>query len=302
MFGYISPYKLDLRVRDYNLYKTYYCSLCKQIKKNYGNLPTLSNDTIFLAIFLDSLETYKTKIDKELCIISLKKFKIITNSNSLDYISHINFILTYNKLIDDINDEKTLNSRLKNLVKSTVLDRYKNKIPSYLDELCSKINDELDRLRKLEESDEKLSIDEYSDPFAKIMVDIINCYIKKYNINGVQNDTLNEILYNVGKWVYILDAYDDIQEDYNKNRFNAIINSSGYEIENNMSIEEYKISIKDRIEMILNYIGATCLENFSKLGIVKNYELIENFFQLGFPSKVESILSNSKANCKSEEQ
>ena len=36
MFGYVTPCKMEMKIKDYEKFKAYYCGLCNSIKNNYG--------------------------------------------------------------------------------------------------------------------------------------------------------------------------------------------------------------------------------------------------------------------------
>lgn len=38
MFGYVNVCKDELKIKDYNLWKSYYCGLCKCLGKRYNNI------------------------------------------------------------------------------------------------------------------------------------------------------------------------------------------------------------------------------------------------------------------------
>lgn len=70
MFGYVTPYKMELKIKDYEKFKAYYCGLCRSIKYNIGNVPriSLNYDMTFLALLLDSLGTgEQTYVKKKMC-------------------------------------------------------------------------------------------------------------------------------------------------------------------------------------------------------------------------------------------
>ena len=54
MFGYISINKAEMKFKDYDVYHSYYCGLCKVLKECYGRRGqvTLSFDMTFLVICL----------------------------------------------------------------------------------------------------------------------------------------------------------------------------------------------------------------------------------------------------------
>ena len=57
MFGYVIPRKSELRVREWESYRAYYCGLCKELGREYGFLSrfVLNYDLVLLALTADSL-------------------------------------------------------------------------------------------------------------------------------------------------------------------------------------------------------------------------------------------------------
>ena len=52
MFGYVNVYKDELKIKDYDTYRAYYCGLCKMLGKRHNALARLSlnYDLTFLAV------------------------------------------------------------------------------------------------------------------------------------------------------------------------------------------------------------------------------------------------------------
>ena len=115
MFGYVTPCKMEMKIKDYEKFKAYYCGLCNSIKNDFGNLPrlTLNYDMTFLAVLLDSLSESKYNFVKFKCLIHpLKKRIMINNNKALDYAAFCNVTLAYYKLMDDVYDNKTIKSKI----------------------------------------------------------------------------------------------------------------------------------------------------------------------------------------------
>lgn len=293
MFGYIYPFKPDLKIKYYNKFKSYYCSLCHSIKNNYGNIPrmALNFDTTFMAIFLDSFTHNNPIIEKKRCPIHpIEKKYIMKNISSIDYASHITIILTHNKIVDDINDE----NNLLNKIIFPIYNKYIHKLPEKLVPLKISIENDLKNLRNLELSDEILSIDEYSHPFANLTKTIFNVYCKQNNFDNSSINYITNIGYNLGKWIYIIDALNDIEKDKKNNCFNPITHIHNKE-KNITNINEFKISMGEKYKPLLTHINYNCLDNFKSLKIAKNYDLIENILQLGMPFKMDKLIN--KCNC-----
>lgn len=281
MFGYVTPCKPELKIKDYEKFKAYYCGLCLSIKKNYGNLPrlVLNYDMTFLAVLLDSISDKKCEVHLGRCITHpmRKKYFIISNA-AVDYAAFCNISLAYYKLLDDVEDEKNKTSK----IKSILLKSYFNKFPKNLKDNTDYIKNNLLELSKLEKSDLKLSIDELSHPFADLTGFIISRYSDDKNLRNV----LYNLGYNLGKWIYIIDAYDDLEKDMKKNKFNALNISMN---DDHLPYKEFSSNIKSKVSFILGLCGKSCLDYLNKLPMKTNVAILHNILQYGLLSKMENL-------------
>lgn len=275
------PSKGELKIKDYEKFKAYYCGLCLSIKKNYGTLPRfiVNYDMTFVAILLDALEEEPCKLHLGTCIAHpFNKRNFIINNSALDYASFLNVALVYFKLTDDVKDDKSKLSALS----AFFLKNYFNKFPDNLKEHSNLIKEKLNELYKLEDSRAKISIDELSHPFAELTAFVLSSYPKLEK----HKDTLYTLGYNLGKWIYIIDAFDDLEEDMQKGKFNAINNIFNTE---NLPFEEFKVSIKDRVDFILVTCARGCYECLNNLPLRTNKDILYNILQLGMLEKMEKV-------------
>lgn len=282
MFGYVTPCKMELKVRDYEKFKAYYCGLCHTIKDQYGNLPrvTLNYDMTFLAILLDSLNDKALASKQIVCALHpLSKKLILYNNEPLRYAAQCNIVLTYYKLIDNINDDNSIQSKLaikvlKKHIKNSQLNNY--------------IKKSLNKLYKMEEEAYKYNIDEISHNFADLTGYIISEYVKN-------NDEIKEKLYwlgyNLGKWIYIIDAWDDLEKDMKENKFNLI---NALYNKDNLSFQELNDKVKENIDFILTSCGYACFASLKNLPIKKNQELLTNILELGLLEKMDTVFKRSE--------
>lgn len=285
MFGYVMPYKLELKIKDYEMFKAYYCGLCLSIKENFSNLCRLSlnYDMTFLGILLDSLSADKNSYEVSRCIAHpLKKKPKVINNKALNYAAFCNVALVYYKLLDDYNDDKALTKKLlsiylKKFIENENLD---------LKPLLKNMEDNLAKLTELENSTEYVSIDELSHSFADLTGFLISFY---YNDQEFQQD-LYTLGYNLGRWIYIIDAYDDLEDDLKKQKFNAINKAFNTE---NLSFEELIEAQRDRIEFNLMMSASTTVDALNNLPLKKNNDLLFNILQFGLMNKIEIIKSRS---------
>lgn len=281
MFGYVAPYKMEMKVRDHEKFKSYYCGLCIAIKKKYGQLPrfSLNYDMTFLGILLDSLEDKKITYIKGNCIAHpLKRKNIIVDSSALNYAAFCNICLTYYKLLDDYYDDKSIISRLL----GSFLNTYLKDTPTNLKNLMDYIEKKLKDLSLIEENNNGKTLDELSHSFADLTGFIISNYVDN---NDYKLD-LYWFGYNLGKWIYIIDAYDDLQKDMAKNKFNAINSSLNVD---SLSYNELKPLIEERIDFTLTSCARQCYEAFLKLPIKKNVDLLENILHFGLLNKMNLV-------------
>lgn len=285
MFGYVTPCKMELKVKDYELFKSYYCGLCIALKNNSNNLcrMVLNYDMTFLAILIDSLNQDKNEFILNSCIAHpMKKRVKIINNRALDYASFCNIALVYYKLLDDYEDDVALTKKFLSLF----LKKYIKSNKDYM-ELLNIIEKNLLELNAIEKSKKSISIDEISDKFATITGFIISYYYK----NSDYCDALYDLGYNLGRWIYIIDAYDDLKDDMKKGNFNALNTSFN---NNNLSYDDFLIKYRERIEFNLILSANSTLECLNKLPIVKNKDLLYNILQLGLMDKIENIKLRSE--------
>lgn len=286
MFGYVMPCKMELKIRDYEKFKAYYCGLCLSLKNNFGNVSrfALNYDMTFLGVLLDSLDKNKNSYINSGCIAHPigKRLKIIDNK-AIDYAAFCNTSLMYFKLLDDYEDNNSLHSKLLSLTIKKFVKTSDINLKPLIDYMENKLND----LYTLEKSLISFSIDEISDKFADLTGFIISYYYKEEEFK----ETLYNLGYNLGRWIYIIDAYDDLEEDMKKKKFNAINKAFN---EGNLPYEEFVNLIRERVELNLILSADSCLRALDNLPLAKNEELLYNILQLGLMEKMERIKMRSE--------
>lgn len=285
MFGYVMPYKLELKIKDYEMFKAYYCGLCLSIKTNFSNLCRLSlnYDMTFLGILLDSLKDEKHTYEVSRCIAHpFKKKPKVINNKALDYAAFCNVALVYYKLLDDYTDDKAIHKKLLSLY----LKKFIEKENLALKPLLKNMEENITKLTELENSTEAISIDELSHSFADLTGFLISFYYK----NETFHEDLYKLGYNLGRWIYIIDAYDDLEDDMKKQKFNAINKAFNQE---NLTYEELIETQQSRIEFNLMMSASTTVDALNNLPLEKNDDLLFNILQFGLMNKIESIKSRS---------
>ena len=274
MFGYIVTNQKELKIKDFEQYRKYYCGLCRALSKRHGakGQLSLSYDMTFLVILLTGLYEPANSTGTARCVPHpVKKHEYIVNEFS-EYVADMNVILTYHKCIDDWKDEKKLIKKIyADLLiskKSPLNDTYKSKI-----EIIVK---RLNRISELERENSD-DIDELSGCFGDIMAEI--CAVRK----DEWEQTLRTFGYYLGKYVYILDAYDDIEKDIKDKCFNPLISRLA-----NNKINDIKSVSKDSWQDMANWakevlviMAAGMAKEFEMLPILQDVDILRNIIYSG---------------------
>ena len=219
MFGYIRTDTPELRVRENEYYKAVYCGMCRAQGKCTGQCSrmTLSYDMVFLALLRLAISGENPTIKSGRCIAHpLKRRPYLDFCDSLAYCAYASALLVWGKTADDINDEKGL-KRLKARLTKPLARKMRKKALKHYSELDEKINNGLKKLSEVEK--EKLpSVDAPATRFGELLADILS-----FGIEGDNEKILRSIGLHVGKWIYIIDAVDDIEGDLKNSRFNPFI-------------------------------------------------------------------------------
>lgn len=260
MFGYVLVNKPELRMREFYKYKAYYCGLCKVLREKYGFLGqvTLTYDMTFLVILLTSLYESETKQEEHRCIVHPAKKQKMLWSEMTEYAADMNIILTYYKLQDDWEDEKSKVGYVGQRAYRKSFRELQQKYP----EKCEVIQRCLESLHQCEKQGEE-HIDKVSRCFGELMGEL---FVYK---KDVWEENLREMGFYLGKFIYILDAYDDIEKDIEKNNYNVLLSLAR------------QTDFDEKCEEMLNLVLAECSHYFEKLPCVEDVEILRNILYAG---------------------
>lgn len=282
MFGYVEVDKPELKMREYEIFRGYYCSLCKTLGRRYGQVArfTLTYDLTFLYVLLDAINSLPLGGKNQRCIAHpLKKHFVIKSNLFAEYTSDMNIILMYYSLMDKWKDEKKLLGGTGTIALSRAFKKAKKKNLKK----AENIGDHLQALAVLE-NHECSSVDETADKFGSIMQELFQCeYVQD---EGVMK-ALGWMGYNMGRWIYILDAYDDIEEDYKKDSYNPLIRQYNFD---GVQVEAFKEAINEKVDFSLTYSLSEIEKAYSLLEIRKNKGILDNILYSGLIVKTDKVL------------
>ena len=266
MFGYITIHKPDLKFKEYDVYRAYYCGLCHTLKEKFNQTSrfSLNYDLTYLSILLSSLYEPKTQEKIEHCIIHPITKHPYYQNECIDYASKMTIVLTYLKCLDDWNDEKKM---LQNIY-GKMLHKYYLQVKEEYPLKVQNIEKELEVISQIEKKGD-LKIDFIASHFGKVMGEIC-CYQ-----DDEWKDELYELGFYLGKFIYMMDAYDDIETDIKKGNYNPLL-------------EKYKDSdFEDYCHEILELMISKVATVFECLPIIENVEILRNILYSGVWTRYE---------------
>ncbi|SHJ10022.1 DUF5685 family protein [Parasporobacterium paucivorans] len=266
MFGYVNVYGPELKMKDFYKYKAYYCGLCKILHEKYGRAGqmTLSYDMTFLIVLLNSLYETQMQQTRDRCIRHPVKPHDTLCNEITEYVADMNIALTYYHLLDDWQDEKSLAG----LAGAKILKKDFQKINSKYPRQCGVIRESLDRLRESEEKGET-NLDIVSRCFGELMAEI---FVYRQDM---WEENLRKTGFYLGKFIYLLDAYDDLEKDIKNNSYNPLI-----------SIRD-EDDFEEKCEDMLTMMMAEATREFEKLPCLVDIDILRNVLYVGVWSKLK---------------
>ncbi len=284
MYGYVTPHKECLACNDFMLYRSFYCGICKVTGKYYGQFPRLTTnyDMTFLSALLHDLTKTEPEFENKGCILNPFKKKVTVTSNEIfDKIVATNIILSYHKALDGVIDKEGCKMRIAKMMLSRPYKKACG-VVGEVDEIAKKW---YYKLRDME-NQKSSSIDIVADSFASMLKDIV-LYLVPTSDEHIQN-----LCYNIGKFVYIADAIDDIDEDYKKKNYNPFLQKYGDFVTRKQFLADHH----DELEFLLACTVNRVIECFndSQEQLNMSRELCRNIVYVGLRKKCEELLASEK--------
>ena len=280
MFGYIVVDKPSLRSREYDYYRATYCGLCHTMGKCTGCISrlTLSYDVTFFALVREMLTETKIEFVKKRCVRHpIKKIETVKINPQLEYSACVGAQLSYGKIIDNVNDERGMKqfvAKICQAVFSKMDMKSFDEIPSVADFISKK----LELISQIEEA-RTPSIDAPAEVFGDMMAGLLS-----YELEGNKKLIAEKIGKRIGRWIYIVDAFDDYEADRKSGSYNPFVELYG----GKDFSEDDLISISKMLEAELA-LAFSAIELLDDDGDRNRSEIIKNVLCFGMPASVDRI-------------
>ena len=277
MFGYITVHKDELKIKDYNTYRGYYCGLCRELGRCHGQLSrlTLTFDMTFLVLLLTSLYETEPESDMKRCPLHPTTKHLTLRNEFTEYAADMNILLTYYNLLDDWNDEKKLSS----LAMSKTLEKSLRRITTRYPAKVDAVKQYMSRLAECERQ-QNHDLDTAAGYTGEMLGEIFAWR------NDEWSSDLRRMGFYLGKFIYLCDAREDMEKDRKTGNYNPLL----YHCDQ----PDFETHIQD----ILTMMAAECAKEFERLPILMNADILRNILYAGIWSRYEAVRTRDELRTK----
>lgn len=284
MFGYIKPCKPQMRVCEYETYKAVYCGLCKQLGRKYGPFSrlTLSYDFTFLALLGLSLKPENTaQFRPGRCLLNpLRKIPCLNDGPELNLSSGVAMMMFYYKALDNFNDGGFRDKALAALCMPFARFAYRKASDQY--PAAAQIIYEAISKQSLIEEEQCDSVDQACEPTALVLSGICGLL----SDDKSQKRILERFGYLLGRYVYLADALDDLEEDARQGSYNAFLLREHLTSPDAKQLAEIRENAKGSLFLTIGEL----IKTYGLLELHTYQPILDNIIHLGLHDTVERIM------------
>ncbi len=275
MFGYVSADKNELKVIELADYNACYCGLCRSIGTRYGQAArlTLNYDCAFLSMLLCGINGER-EAEKSYCAYKplSKKRVIAKDSPSFRFGADVEIALAWYKLKDDWDDERKIIA----LAGKTGLYSAFKKLQKLSKETAETVENGINALSKLEKAN-CTEIDEVANTFAQMMSELVEFAPTE---DKTQTTVLSHLMFALGRWIYLMDAWEDREKDAKKGSYNPFIASK-------------KQNDKENASFLLHNALNKAICAYDLLDLKTHKGVLDNIMYRGCVAKTEKLLGGN---------
>lgn len=268
VFGYILANCKTLSEDEQKRFRALYCGMCKTLKARYGNLGrlTLGYDMTFLALTISALYEQNEIAGSERCALHPVKAHPFVTNEAMEYAADLNILLSYHKCRDNWQDDKNPLFAAGKLALESAYRSAKAKRPKQ----ARAIQEWMDEIAEMERGG-CMEIDRPVNSTGRMMGVLF-----QYG-DDLWADDLYRMGDALGRFIYFMDAYDDLRSDVKRNRYNPL--------KSIMEQADFEAICKSSLSMMM----ADCADAFERLPILRDADLIRNILYSGVWSKYAYI-------------
>lgn len=221
MFGYLKPDALELKVVDWRLYRGVYCGLCCTLRQRYGQLPrfVLQYDMAVLTLLWMGLSEQRPTTAKRMCAAHPLRFHpSVEGHPALDAAADLSLLLARRTLQDKVLDEGSKPAAVANWALRRAARRAAGRLP----DTAGALDACLEALHRLEGA-RSGDMDAVSDVSGRMLREMA----RALPAPAAQAEALDWMTYQMGRWLYLVDALDDQDVDEERGSYNPLRYADG---------------------------------------------------------------------------
>ena len=262
MFGYIAPRMELLNEAQKKRYTSVYCGLCRglgEISGRSGRI-LLSHDMTFLALLLSSLQEPKEEQSTFRCAVHPVKPRSVVRSRAVQHASAMNVLLMDQKLEDQILDDGSRLAAAEKKKLRPAVEQAEAEYPRQSREIRESL-----KAIWLEEKSERPD----ADRLCNLCGEMLGSVFSPEWTDSFWTPALKNLGRGLGRFIYWMDAWEDLPADRKKGRFNPL------------DCPEYRERDEEFVRAVMEMLIAEAAEHFETLPLEKDIDLLRNVLYSG---------------------
>jgi hypothetical protein len=270
MFGYINVNGKELSEENKQIYQSYYCGLCRSLKEFCGSKgqALLNYDMTFLVVLLTGLYEPQQETGRFTCMLHPLKKRTFCQNEIQPYAARMNVLLAYHNLVDDWKDDR-------NYAKKTVASMFEGdyrRVKEQYPRQTRAVETYMEKLGECEKNRET-NIDLVAGLTGEMLGEILAWREDEWY------GELKTLGFYLGKFIYLMDAYEDREKDEKKDNYNPLRSLAAE------SEQEYETICR----LMMTSMMSECAKSFERLPILLHADLLRNILYSGVWSKYEFL-------------
>ena len=277
MLGVMTVRKDDLKFREFDRYRGFYCGLCRAIGQRCGKAcrMALSFEMTFLSMLLTSLYEPETKGEMRRCAFHPIEKWLMLGNEAIDYCADLSALISYYDLRDGWEDEK----RVDKLAESALLKTAARRAGEALPRQREAVERYVEKLHEVEQKND-MNLDAAANLSGELLSEL---YVWK---KDVYERDLRELGFYLGKFIYLCDSFEDVEQDIKKNNYNPLAGRFK------------RPEFEDESRMMLEDMMARACRAFECLPLIEDAPIMRNILYSGIWLRFESACERRKAKSK----
>ncbi|MDO4804991.1 MAG: DUF5685 family protein [Lachnospiraceae bacterium] len=260
MFGYVTVNQKELKIKDYDRYRSFYCGLCRMLGKRHGIAGelALTYDMNFLAILLNGLYEKPLVGERHRCLTHPVRRHDMLLNEVVEYAADMGILLAYYKALDDVRDDGSLKAR----AFAAKVHRSADRVALNYPRQAEAIRTNVEALRNAEDAGE-YDLDRIAGYTGMFTAEVFVMQEDEWA------DELRTIGFYLGKFIYLLDAYDDLDKDVKKGEYNPWTPE--------MKRRDFEALVENTLMMMMSESAKA----FEKLPVIQDVDILRNIIYSG---------------------